>query len=118
MAHLAAVSFAPDASADPGEAFAVAIRGTASILESARVLKDLPAVLVTGSIEVYGPATFADLPLSEDRPLRARSAYGLSKIAQESIAIAYADRYDLKLVVTRAFNHIGPVSVGISLFPP
>lgn len=108
IAHLAAVSFGPDASADPGKAFATAVGGTVNVLESARLLSDRPAVLVAGSSEVYGSPTTADLPLTEDHPLRAQTAYGLSKIAQESVAIAYANRYGLSLVVTRSFNHIGP----------
>lgn len=108
IAHLAAVSFSPDATADPGAAFAVAVAGTTNVLEAARLATDRPAVLVTGSSEVYGAPDPADLPLIEDSPLRARSSYGVSKIAQESVALAYAGRYELPVAVTRSFNHIGP----------
>lgn len=108
IAHLAAVSFSPDATADPGAAFAVAVAGTTNVLEAARAASDRPAVLVTGSSEVYGSPDPAHLPLREDSPLRARSPYGVSKIAQESVGLAYAARYGLRVVVTRSFNHIGP----------
>src|SRR4051794_27629958 len=54
IAHLAAVSFAPDASADPHTAYAISIGGTINILEAARALNTPPAILVAGSSEVYG----------------------------------------------------------------
>jgi GDP-4-dehydro-6-deoxy-D-mannose reductase len=108
IAHLAAVSFSPDATADPGAAFAVAVAGTANVLEAARATKERPALLVTGSSEVYGPPDPSDLPLTEGSPLLAKKPYGVSKIAQESVGLAYAARYGLRVVVTRSFNHIGP----------
>lgn len=108
IAHLAAVSYSPDASAEPGAAYAVAVGGTANVMEAARLLDPPPAVLVTGSSESYGAPTPQDLPLTERSPLRATSPYGISKLAQESVALAYAGRYDLRVVGTRSFNHTGP----------
>ena len=108
IVHLAAVSYSPDASADPWEAFAVNVGGTVNVMEAARNAEPLPAVLVTGSSEVYGPPSLDGLPLTETSPLRAVSPYGLSKLAQESVAIAYARRYGLRVVSTRSFNHTGP----------
>jgi len=109
IAHLAAVSFSPDATADPSSAMSVAVVGTVNVLEAARLLEQTPAVLVTGSSEVYGLPALDELPLREGSPLRAQSAYGVSKIAQESVALAYSARYGQRLVVTRSFNHIGPM---------
>lgn len=108
IAHLAALSFAADAAADPERAFAVAVAGTINVLESAHRLRHQPAVLVAGSAEVYGLPEPADLPLREDAPLRPRTPYALSKAAQESIALAYAARYRLAVVVARSFNQVGP----------
>ena len=108
VVHLAAVSFAPDAAADAGTAYAIAISGTANLLEAARRMDPVPAVLVTGSSDVYGIPQPDDLPLTETSALRATRPYGISKIAQESTALAYAGRYDLPVVVTRSFNHVGP----------
>jgi GDP-4-dehydro-6-deoxy-D-mannose reductase len=108
IAHLAAMAFAPDASADPGAAFAVTVGGTLNVLEAARGLRQPPVILVSGSSEVYGSPRPDDLPLTETAPLRASKPYALSKAAQESLTVAYATRYALPVVVTRSFNHIGP----------
>jgi GDP-4-dehydro-6-deoxy-D-mannose reductase len=108
IAHLAAVSFGPDASADPSTAYAVAIGGTLNVLEAARGLSEPPVILVTGSSEVYGSPRPEDLPLTESARLRPTKPYAYSKAAQESLALAYATRFDLNVVVTRSFNHVGP----------
>jgi GDP-4-dehydro-6-deoxy-D-mannose reductase len=108
IAHLAAVSFGPEASADPGQAFAVAVGGTVNVLEAARALPQPPVVLVTGSSEAYGTPLPEDLPLKEGHALLGRSPYALSKIAQESVAVAYAGRYGMPVIATRSFNHVGP----------
>ncbi|MEO7118550.1 MAG: GDP-mannose 4,6-dehydratase, partial [Candidatus Limnocylindrales bacterium] len=108
IAHLAAIAFAPDATADPATAYAVAISGTINVLEAARALERPPAILVTGSAEVYGSPHLDDLPLRETARISPRSAYALSKAAQESVTMAYASRFGLRAVVTRSFNHTGP----------
>jgi GDP-4-dehydro-6-deoxy-D-mannose reductase len=108
VAHLAAVAFAPDAATDPRVAFDVAVLGTINVLEQIRALPHPPAILVSGSSEVYGAPSLEDLPLSEASPLRPHSPYSLSKAAQEGVALGYAARLGLRVVVTRSFNHTGP----------
>lgn len=108
IAHLAAVAFAPDASSDLQRAISVAVGGTINVMEAALATSRPPIVLVTGSADVYGAPGLDDLPLRETAPLRPRSAYALSKAAQESVALAYAARHGLRVVVARSFNHTGP----------
>ena len=108
VVHLAAIAFGPDATNDPELAFSVAAAGTASVLEAVRHRDRPPVSLVVGSADVYGPAAPDELPLLETSPLRGRSAYAVSKLAQESVALAYAQRYGLTLTVARSFNHTGP----------
>jgi GDP-4-dehydro-6-deoxy-D-mannose reductase len=108
VAHLAAVAFAPDAAADPREAFNVAVTGTINVMEAVRDVPSAPALLVTGSSEVYGSPAPNDLPLTERSVLTPGSPYAVGKAAQESVAIAYAARFGLRVIVTRSFNHIGP----------
>jgi len=117
VAHLAAVAFAPDAGADPLHAFGVTLGGTINVLEAVRLMDPPPAVLVSGSSEVYGSPRPADLPLTERSPLRPRTAYALSKAAQEGVCQAYAARHGLRLVVTRSFNHVGPDQRGVFVVP-
>lgn len=108
IAHLAAVSFAGDARRDVERALRVNVGGTAAVLEAIRGLSKRPVLLVTGSSEVYGAPRPDDLPLRENAPLRATAPYGLSKLAQEGVAVELATAFEIPLVVARAFNHIGP----------
>jgi GDP-4-dehydro-6-deoxy-D-mannose reductase len=107
VAHLAAISLASAARADPGEALRVTVGGTVNVLEAARMAPSPPALLVVGSAEVYGTPDPSRMPLREDVPLAPRSPYAISKAAQEGLALAYAARWRLPLVVTRSFNHSG-----------
>ncbi|MCU0506601.1 MAG: GDP-mannose 4,6-dehydratase [Chloroflexi bacterium] len=108
IAHLAGMAFAGDARRDPAEAMRVNVGGTAVLLDAIRHRARPPVVLVTGSSEVYGRPAPGDLPLREDAPLLPVAPYGLSKLAQEAIALELAGAHDLTVVVTRSFNHIGP----------
>lgn len=108
VAHLAAVAFAPDAAAAAETAFEVAVRGTINVAEAIRQQSEPPALLVSGSSEIYGSPAPDELPLTESAPLRPMTPYALSKAAQESVVLAYAARHSLRAVVTRSFNHAGP----------
>lgn len=108
IAHLAGVSFAGDARRDPAMPFRINVGGTSALMEAVIHLPGPPMVLVAGSSEVYGAPRPEDLPLREDAPLLATAPYGLSKLAQEAVAIEIARANGLSLVVTRSFNHIGP----------
>lgn len=109
VAHLAGVAFGPDADADPERALRVNLGGTTAIVEALRSLA-LTAVplLVAGSSEIYGHARGVDLPISESAPIAPVSSYGLSKAAQEGLALEARLRYGMPVVVARSFNHTGP----------
>jgi GDP-4-dehydro-6-deoxy-D-mannose reductase len=117
VAHLAAIAFGPDAGADPANAFRVTVGGTVNLLEAARQLPRTPVVLISGSADVYGTPTAEDLPLTEEAPLRPLKPYALSKTAQESVGLAYAARYGLRVLVTRSFNHAGPGQRPVFVIP-
>lgn len=78
--------------------------GTHYLLEAVRRTRIATRVVVTGSALVYRPST---TPLREDDPLEPASPYGLSKLAQELVALEAA-REGLDVVLARPFNHIGP----------
>lgn len=86
--------------------------GTARVLEAARAYRDRgnapPRVLFTSSAEVYGRQPADAFPLRETLALQPANPYAASKAAAEAMALAEARRYGLDVVVTRAFNHIGP----------
>jgi GDP-4-dehydro-6-deoxy-D-mannose reductase len=108
IAHLAAVSYAPDARARPDRAFRINVAGTQGMIEAIRASDRSIRLLVAGSSEVYGRPDPADLPLVESAPLRTDQPYGLSKLAQEAVGVEAAARFELPVIVTRAFNHTGP----------
>jgi len=108
IVHLAGVAFAPDARSDPEEACRVNVGGTVALFEALRQVGIRPAVLVTGSSEVYGSPRSEDLPLGENAPLAPSHPYAVSKIAQEGVAVEASVLHGFPVVVTRSFNHAGP----------
>lgn len=108
IVHLAAISFAPDAGADPTRAMTVNVAGTDALLRASASLYPRPALLVVSSSEVYGSPSPGTLPLTELAPLGPRTIYGLTKVGQEAAAVWGALRHGLRLVVARPFNHTGP----------
>ncbi|HEY0443059.1 MAG TPA: NAD-dependent epimerase/dehydratase family protein, partial [Candidatus Limnocylindrales bacterium] len=110
--HLAAVASGHDVEADPGRAMTIAATGTANVAAAlARAAgrgSAAPVLLVAGSGEVYGAVTAADLPVSEDQLPRPRTLYGVTKLAQEAVALSVGARAGLRVVVARSFNHTGP----------
>jgi GDP-4-dehydro-6-deoxy-D-mannose reductase len=62
-------------------------------------------VLVIGSAAVYRPS---DTAVGEDSPIGPVSPYGVSKLAQEMIALQAFELHGQPVMVARSFNHIGP----------
>ena len=108
VVHLAGMAFAPDANQDSAEAFRVNVGGTVALFEALREDGLQPPVLVSGSADVYGTPRAEDLPVTEQAPLAPNSPYGLSKLAQEGVAVEAAARYAIPVTVARSFNHTGP----------
>lgn len=65
-------------------------------------------LLSVGSSEEYGKVEQDNLPLKETSPLNPISPYAVARVAQEMLAKIYVNNYDLDIVMTRSFNHIGP----------
>jgi GDP-4-dehydro-6-deoxy-D-mannose reductase len=107
VVHLAAMAFAPDATADAAEAIRVNVGGTLAVVEACRMEAPRPALLVVGSSDVYEPST-TDAPLTETSPLGPRGVYGLTKLAAEALAISSGGDHGLPVAVARSFNHTGP----------
>jgi GDP-4-dehydro-6-deoxy-D-mannose reductase len=80
------------------------VLGTHHLLEAVRTLGLRCRVLVVTSGMVY---QIGNEPVSEDAPLVPASPYGLSKVAQDQLALRACDD-GLDVVVARPFNHAGP----------
>lgn len=105
--HLAGFSDVGRSWKQPLESFRMNAEGTFSVLEAARA-NDVGRVVVVSSADVYGIASPASLPLTEDAPLQPRSPYGASKQAAEALAQQYSRGWGLDVIVVRPFNHVGP----------
>jgi GDP-4-dehydro-6-deoxy-D-mannose reductase len=107
--HLAAQASVPRAWENAWETYEVNVRGTLNLFEAVIANKTTPRILVVSSNEVYGaPADASELPFTEGHPLRPNNPYGVSKVAQETLALQYRNSHGLDVLVVRPFNHIGP----------
>ncbi len=106
--HLAALSHVGESWDNPSEVVRVNVLGTCNVLAAARRSAADATVLVVSSAEVYGVVEPRELPLREDAEIRAGSPYAASKAAAELLAVQAAFGYDQRVVVVRAFNHVGP----------
>jgi GDP-4-dehydro-6-deoxy-D-mannose reductase len=79
--------------------------GTDSLIEGVRRAGRPCRVLVISSAQVY---QIGGEPIDEDAPLVPSSPYGLTKLAQDQIALRAASAGGLDVMVARPFNHIGP----------
>jgi GDP-4-dehydro-6-deoxy-D-mannose reductase len=104
--HLAAQASVPAAWQQPSETLGLNVQTTLHLLEALRRHAPQAGVVAVGSGEVYGPP--AQLPVTEDAPLRPQNPYAVSKAAAELLAGMYADAHGLHVVRARPFNHAGP----------
>ncbi len=66
-------------------------------------------VLSIGSSEEYGNVSHRDLPLKESQTINPVSPYAVARVSQEMMAKVYVKAYGLNIILTRSFNHIGPM---------
>lgn len=112
VAHLAAGSHVERAQQDPIGFLQDNVIGTANLLEFVR-LRDVVTgpTLVFSTDEVVGPAPpgVAYAPNARQRP---RNLYSASKAGSEMVAMAYAETFGVKTIITRCTNVIGPQGPG------
>jgi len=106
--HLAALTHVGRSWQDPGRVLQVNAMGTLYVLEAARACHPQPRVLVTSSAEVYGAVPEDRLPVTEDAPLAPVTPYAASKVAAEFLGVQQHLAYDLPVIRSRPFNHVGP----------
>ena len=104
--HLAGVPHVGDSWAHAEETLAGNVAGTLHLFDGLRAAGLAPRVLVSGSATIYRPSTDA---LTEDAPIAPNTPYGTSKLAQEMVALDAWRDHGIPVVVTRSFNHIGPL---------
>ena len=102
--HLAAQSNVLGAVANFEYSVSTNVAGTLNVLKSAREA-GVQRVVFTSSREVYGEPL--QLPVDETQPLRAKNAYGASKIAGEAYCNVFMDR-SMEVPILRLTNVYGP----------
>ena len=107
IVHLAGIASASQITEDAAAAVRTNVGGTVALTEAAAALRRRPALLIVSSAEVYR-APEGNGAIKEQDPIGPRQSYGLLKLAQETIALAAADRHRLPLAILRPFNHVGP----------
>jgi len=81
------------------------VLGTHYVLEGVRRLTAPCRLLVVSSAMIYAAS---DEPIDEHSPLAPASPYGVSKLAQDQLALRAHEEDGVDVVVARPFNHAGP----------
>ncbi len=115
IVHFAAESHVDRSIHAPQPVFETNLRGTFTLLETARA-NGIERFVHVSTDEVYGslqPPAEAD----ENYPLNPSSPYSASKAGSDLLALAYSKTYKLPVIVTRASNNYGPYQFPEKLIP-
>ncbi len=105
--HLAALSHVGESWKSPAASFRVNAEGTLNVLHACTTL-NVERVIVVLSSEEYGQVTEAELPLTEDSPIRPVTPYGAAKAAADMLAVQAFLGDGLGAIRVRPFSHTGP----------
>jgi len=105
IVHLAAMSSVSKSLREIHKAYEINLMGTVSVLEY--MVSKCPGarMLLASSSEVYKAN---DDLITENSEIGPRNPYGTTKAAAEIAAMQFARNYELDIVITRAFPHLGP----------
>lgn len=105
--HLAAQSHVPTSFREPELTARVNFDGTRSLLTALDQSGFAGALVFVGSGDMYGLVPEASLPIRETQTLRPRNPYAASKVAAEAWCMQHSLHCQYRIVMARAFNHIG-----------
>ncbi len=105
VVHLASISSVSQSWKDPAKCFLNNNSLFLNLADSIRELKIKCRILSVGSSEEYG---IYDKPIEEGFVLHPKNPYAVARLSQEYLSKLYVDKFDLDIVMTRSFNHVGP----------
>lgn len=108
LLHLASFSSVAYSWENPIESFQNNTNIFLGICDVIRKKQLTTRILSIGSSEEYGNAKKKYIPLKEHYPTVPISPYAVARLAQEMISKVFVTGYDLNIIMTRSFNHIGP----------
>lgn len=106
--HLAAINDVPTSWANPLSTLQTNVMGTCHLLEAIKkeAKQQIKGILITTSALQY--QLNQSIPIHENTSLRPTTPYGWSKLLQEQVSIAYAELFNLPIIIARTFNLFGP----------
>lgn len=113
--HLAAQAIVPLAYEDPVLTLDTNIMGTVNVLEVARLIPSIKAVVVASSDKAYGKDC---KDATEDQALFGDHPYDVSKSAADLICTAYFKTYGIPVTVSRFGNIFGPGDLNFNRIIP
>jgi GDP-4-dehydro-6-deoxy-D-mannose reductase len=111
--HLASFSSVAFSWKEPVQSFQNNTNIFLNLIDVVRKLNIDTRILSIGSSEEYGNVNDDDLPLKEDHKLNPVSPYAVARMAQEYLSRVYVTGYEMDIVLTRSFNHIGPMQSSV-----
>jgi len=111
--HLASFSSVAFSWKEPAQSFQNNTNIFLNLIDAVRKLNIDTRILSIGSSEEYGNVNDEDLPLKEDHKLSPVNPYAVARISQEYLSRVYVDGYGMDIVLTRSFNHIGPMQKSV-----
>lgn len=105
--HLAGIAHVPSAEGNLEQTFKVNTIGTGYLLN---IIKDIPncKFIYISSSEVYERSSSKPAPYIESSPILPSNVYGITKSASEQLCAVYSKKWNMKNIIFRPFNHIGP----------
>ena len=98
------------------ELFANNVGATYAVLHAMDRAVPIARVVIASSAAVYGEPV-ARVPISSNAPLHPMNAYGVSKVAQEDVAVRTCQRLQRRLTIARIFNIVGAERDSTSVLP-
>lgn len=111
--HLASFSSVAFSWKEPVQSFQNNTNIFLNLIDAVRKLNIDTRILSIGSSEEYGNVNDADLPLTEDQKLNPVSPYAVARVSQEYLSRIFINGYGMDIIMTRSFNHIGPMQRSI-----
>ncbi|MCL2295426.1 MAG: GDP-mannose 4,6-dehydratase [Spirochaetes bacterium] len=115
--HLASLSSVAKSWIEPITSF---INNTNIFLNLVEILRKnniMCRLLSIGSSEEYGNVSLDNIPIKESAPLKPLSPYAIARVSQEMLSQCYVSSYNVDIILTRSFNHIGPRQSDIFVIP-
>lgn len=106
--HLASMSSVAASWVHPDKSFNNNTNIFLNLLEVVRQYSPETRILSVGSSEQYGAVSLPAEFFTESDRLAPQSPYAVAKCSQELIGQVYVESFELDIVMTRSFNHIGP----------